>query len=49
VTTRGMKESEMVEIASIIAEVLENRKNPDDVKRLNQRVKTLCMKFPIYG
>lgn len=48
VTTRGMGEEEMVEIADIISEVLKNRKNPSGIERLNQRVKSVCGKFPIY-
>jgi glycine hydroxymethyltransferase len=48
VTTRGMGEEEMTEIADIISNVLKNSKNPDEIKRLNQRVKTLCERFPIY-
>ena len=49
VTTRGMGEEEMVEIADIIAAVLKNRNNPDEMKRLNNRVRTLCRRFPIYS
>lgn len=48
VTTRGMKEGEMAEIAEIISEVLENSKDNDEIKRLNRRVKTICEQFPIY-
>ncbi len=48
VTTRGMGEEEMAEIADIIAEVLQNSKNPEEIRRLSQRVKALCERFPIY-
>lgn len=48
VTTRGMSEEEMADIADIISHVLNNSKNPEEIKRLNQRVKTLCERFPIY-
>jgi glycine hydroxymethyltransferase len=48
VTTRGMGEGEMAEVADIISNVLNNSKNPDEIRRLNQRVKTLCERFPIY-
>ena len=48
VTTRGMGEAEMIEIADIITKVLKNNKNPDEIGRLNLRVKTLCERFPIY-
>lgn len=49
VTTRGMGESEMVEIAEIITEVLKNHANPEKVKTLNRRVNALCENFPIYS
>jgi len=48
VTTRGMGEEEMAEIADIIFEVLKNSKNPGEIARLNQRVRTLCERFPVY-
>jgi glycine hydroxymethyltransferase len=48
VTTRGMGEQEMIEIADIITDVLKNRNHPDKIKRLNDRVRTLCKRFPIY-
>jgi glycine hydroxymethyltransferase len=48
VTTRGMGEEEMVEIADIIEQVLKNCKNPNEMSHLAQRVKTLCTRFPIY-
>ena len=48
VTTRGMKENEMVKIGEFIVEVL---KNPGDeiVKNdIKQEVYSLCSKFPLY-
>ena len=48
VTTRGMKESEMVKIGELITEVLQN---PDDEAIKNsvkKEVKLLCSKFPLY-
>lgn len=48
VTTRGMGEEEMVEVADIIEKVLKNSRNPEDMKLLIRRVKTLCEHFPIY-
>ncbi|MGD1075805.1 MAG: serine hydroxymethyltransferase, partial [Thermodesulfovibrionales bacterium] len=48
VTTRGMGETEMIEIAEIISEVLRDGKNAAAIKRLSRRVKNLCRKFPIY-
>lgn len=47
VTTRGMKEAEMIEIADMIVDVVEHGESViDDVK---DRVVALCEKFPIYS
>ena len=48
VTTRGMGEPEMTEIADIISHVLRNNNNQEAIKLLGQRVRTLCTRFPIY-
>ncbi len=48
VTTRGMGEAEMAEIAELIDEVLKNRASETEVKELKQRVKNICERFPIY-
>ena len=48
VTARKMKESEIVIVADLIAQVINN---PDDsaiIERVRGKVKTLCKKFPIY-
>ncbi|MGM0395778.1 MAG: serine hydroxymethyltransferase [Bacillota bacterium] len=44
-TTRGMNEAEMKEIAELIARALESDSDKEAVK---QRVYTLCDKFPLY-
>lgn len=49
VTTRGMGEAEMVEMADIISSVIENIHNTGVIKNLAKRVKTLCENFPIYS
>ncbi|WP_161848957.1 serine hydroxymethyltransferase [Athalassotoga saccharophila] len=47
VTTRGMKENEMEEIADIIASVIHDQS--DQNKRVaKERVQALCKKFPLY-
>jgi len=49
VTTRGMKEPEMVRIAEWIDRVL---RNPDDAalrERVRAEVETMCLEFPIYS
>lgn len=48
VTTRGMDETEMVEMADIISSVIENIHDKGVIKNLAKRVKTLCENFPIY-
>jgi glycine hydroxymethyltransferase len=48
VTTRRMTETEMVEIADIIASVLEKREDAEALRPLLQRVESLCDRFPIY-
>ncbi len=47
VTTRGMGESEMVEIADIISSIIHNRQQ-SVINELLKKVESLCEKFPIY-
>lgn len=49
VTTRGMGEAEMVEMADIISSVIGNIHDTGVIKNLAKRVKTLCGNFPIYS
>ena len=49
VTTRGMKESEMRQIGKWIASTLQNRSNPDFLKRIRQQVFDLAEMFPLYA
>lgn len=48
VTTRGMGEAEMIEIADIVSSVILNTKDPEAINALAKRVDSLCEKFPIY-
>lgn len=48
ITTRGMKESEMKEIASFMNEALENINNDSKLKEIKQKVKDLCSNYPLY-
>jgi glycine hydroxymethyltransferase len=48
VTTRGMGETEMTEIAEIIDGVLGNRHDESRLKEFRERVMNLCRKFPVY-
>lgn len=45
VTTRGMKEEDMKEIAEIISLALDEENNRDDIRN---KVKKLCDKYPLY-
>ena len=47
VTTRGMKEEEMLEIADLLAEGLTNRANDDALGRVREKVRDLTRKFPL--
>lgn len=47
VTTRGMKEPEMRQIARWIVEVLKNKDNDEKVEEIRLAVKELCELFPI--
>ena len=47
VTTRGMKEEEMLEIADLIAEALSNRRDADALERVHGKVRELTRRFPI--
>ena len=47
-TTRGFKEGDMVEVANIIALVLDNPEDEGARKEASQRVAALCAKYPLY-
>ncbi|KMM36647.1 serine hydroxymethyltransferase [Guptibacillus hwajinpoensis] len=48
VTSRGFGEAEMVEIASIIGDVLKELENEEVLKKAEERVQALTDKFPMY-
>ncbi|MBI5205229.1 MAG: serine hydroxymethyltransferase [Nitrospirae bacterium] len=48
VTTRGMGEAEMAEIADIIDEVLKNHASEEKLRGFKQRAENICKRFPIY-
>lgn len=48
VTSRGMKEQEMEEIASLISDALTGSGDKLLIERIRKRVKILCEKFPLY-
>ena len=49
VTTRGFREAEMREVASLIAEVLDNISSADTFTSVRRRVTALAERFPLYG
>lgn len=48
VTTRGMKEKEMEEIGNFILETIENINDDKKLSKIKERVKELCLRFPLY-
>jgi glycine hydroxymethyltransferase len=46
VTTRGMKEEDMIEIANIIATIIDH---PNQISEVQEMVGKLCAKFPLYS
>jgi glycine hydroxymethyltransferase len=49
VTTQGMREPEMVEIAALIAEALRGRTDASSLTSVGERVAALCARFPVYA
>lgn len=49
ITTRGMKEKEIKQIAKWINTAVENHKNKKVLKNLHQEVVKMCRKFPVPG
>ncbi len=47
VTTRGMKEEEMLEIADLLAEALEKREDSAALERVREKVRELTRRFPL--
>jgi len=47
VTTRGMKEEEMLEIADLIVETLEHRSDADALERVRRKVLDLTRRFSL--
>ena len=48
ITTRGMKEKEVKQLARIIDEALRNQNDKKILKQLRTEVKMLCKQFPLY-
>jgi len=48
VTTRGFRQPEMREVASLIAEILNHIDSPDTAEAVRRRVENLTNRFPLY-
>ena len=48
VTTRGMKEDQMTQVADLITEVIQNRRQASMRQKIKTKVEELCQAFPIY-
>ncbi|MCK4245385.1 MAG: serine hydroxymethyltransferase, partial [Candidatus Omnitrophica bacterium] len=48
VTSRGMKEAEMAQIAAWIEEAINNRRNKKIILKIRKEIKKFCYEFPIY-
>jgi glycine hydroxymethyltransferase len=48
-TTRGMKEEEMRQIASLIADVINHINDEQKIKAVAGKVRALCERFPLYA
>ncbi len=49
ITTRGMKEHEMELIADFIDRTLQNVGNEEELGKIKEEVKEMCLKFPVPG
>tara|TARA_B100000941_G_scaffold288323_1_gene265001 strand:+ start:1159 stop:2442 length:1284 start_codon:yes stop_codon:yes gene_type:complete len=49
ITSRGMKEKEMLKIGNWISELIENPDSTDLIKHIRKNVHNLCEEFPIYN
>ena len=47
-TTRGLKEDDIREVADIIADVIENREDGVVIEAAKAKVQAICKKFPLY-
>lgn len=48
-TTRGFKEAQMIEVAHLMCDVMENIDNETVISAVRDKVSILCSRFPVYG
>ena len=46
-TTRGIKNDDMIQIVDFIDQAINNRNNPDLLKQIKEEVKNFALKFPL--
>ncbi len=49
ITTRGLKEQEMHQIADWINRAISNRDNKEELGRIRNEVRSMCERFPLYS
>jgi glycine hydroxymethyltransferase len=49
ITTRGMKEKEVIRIVDLIDEVLQAPDDPDNLRQVRKKVHTLTSRFPLFA
>ncbi len=48
-TTRGFKEAEVIEIANMMCDVMENMEDDTVIAAVREKVSALCKRFPVYS
>jgi glycine hydroxymethyltransferase len=48
-TSRGFKEPQMIEIANLMCDVMENMEDENVIAAVREKVSMLCARFPVYG
>jgi glycine hydroxymethyltransferase len=48
-TSRGFKEPQMIEIANLMCDVMENMDNENVIAAVREKVSILCSRFPVYS
>ncbi|OHX14185.1 serine hydroxymethyltransferase [Chromobacterium sphagni] len=49
ITTRGFKEAEAIEVANLVADVLDNPNDDAVIARVAEQATALCHRFPVYA
>ena len=48
-TTRGFKEAEAIQVANLVADVLDNPNDAGNIAKVREQVAALTKRFPVYG